>query len=295
MEALLAVVLPVALIVATGYWIGKRVEIDLGTLSRLSIYVLVPALMFDAMYRATLPGNSVWGIVAGYTLTYLGLYLVSLLVARVQGLSTLGTKSLITTSLFPNSGNMGLSLSLFAFGQGGLERAVVYFIASAVVMFGLGPAFLRGGRLWESTVFTLRQPLFWGLAGGILLRGTELPFDLDKGVQMLAQACIPVLLCTLGMQIARTQFRVGRFEFTSSLIRLGVGPAMAWGVGSLLGLSTLDTSVLVLQTAMPIAVNAFLMVGEFGGQTIEVARAVVVSTVVAFASIPLWLLLLGVG
>lgn len=293
MQALLSVVAPVALVVLVGYVLAKRTDFDLGTLSRLSIYVLVPALMFDAMYRANLPSGSVVGIVAGYIVTYAVLFVLSWGLARWQKLDGLGAKSLITTAIFPNSGNMGLSLSLFAFGQGGLERAVVYFIASSVVMFGLGPAFLKGGGLWQSLWFTVRQPLFWGLAGGLLLRGIELPLGLDKGIQLLAQACIPVLLCTLGMQMARTRFAVGRFELTSSVVRLVVAPAIALGVGYTLGLSDTDIKVLVLQTAMPIAVNAFLMVGEFGGASDQVARAVVVSTAFAFATVPLWLLVVG--
>jgi hypothetical protein len=60
----------------------------------------------------------------------------------------------------------------------------------------------------------------------------------------------------------------------------------------MLQLTGLDLKVLVLQTAMPAAVNTVLMVGEFGGEADRAARTVVVSTLLSFVSLPLilWIL-----
>uniref|UniRef100_UPI00307F885C AEC family transporter n=1 Tax=Thermus sp. TaxID=275 RepID=UPI00307F885C len=228
----------------------------------------------------------------GFALTYLGLYLSILLAARLLRLSPRTAKSLAVCSLFPNSGNMGLSLTFFALGEAGLLRAVVYFILSSAVMFGLGPAFIRGGGLLEGLRFTLRLPLFYALFLGLLLKGlgVGLPFRLDEGVRLMGQAAIPVLLLTLGMQMAKTPFQVGAFELTASGLRL----LLAYGVGLLLGLPRLEHQVLVLQSATPIAVNAFLLTREFGQDATRVARSVVVSTFLAFLTLPLVLFLIGV-
>ncbi|RDI94847.1 AEC family transporter [Meiothermus sp. QL-1] len=297
MEALLQTIVPVAFIVLTGYWVGKRIDFDLQTLSKLSIYVLVPVLIFDAMLRAELTGASVLGITLAFFLSSAGLYLLALLWARWQGLGPDATKTLVASATFPNSGNMGLSLTFFALGQPGLDRAIVFFIASSVLMFGLGPAFLRGGGLLQSLLFTLRLPLFWALAGGLLVRGLSipLPLGLDEGVHLLGQACIPVMLLTLGIQIARSKPEWGPFELQASGLRLLAAPLLAGAAGWLLGLERLDIQVLVLQSAMPIAVNAFLMAGEFGGDGPRAARAVVLSSVLSFATLPLVLLAIGVG
>lgn len=53
-----------------GFYVGKRFDLDLPTLSRLSIYVLVPALIFDAMYRAQLNGSSVLGLSLAFFIAY---------------------------------------------------------------------------------------------------------------------------------------------------------------------------------------------------------------------------------
>ncbi|WP_105317205.1 AEC family transporter [Thermus tenuipuniceus] len=296
MQALLNTVLPVALVVFSGYLLGKRIPMDLTTLSRLTLYLLVPALIFDAMYRAEYSREGLVGLALGFALTYLLLFLAITGMARLLGLSPETAKSLLVCSLFPNSGNMGLSLVYFALGEEGLRQAVVYFILSSVVMFGLGPAFIRGGGLKEGLLFTLRLPLFYALLLGLLLKtlGVSLPFRLDEGLRLMGQAAIPVLLLTLGMQMSQTRFQVGAFEGVASSLRLLVAPLLAYGVGFILGLARLEHQVLVLQSATPVAVNAFLLTREFGGEALRVARSVVVSTFLAFLTIPLFLLLIGV-
>ncbi|RTH98235.1 transporter [Thermus scotoductus] len=296
MQALLNTVLPVALVVFSGYLMGKRIPMDLTTLSRLTLYLLVPALIFDAMYRAEYSREGLVGLALGFALTYLLLFLAITGIAKLLGLSPEAAKSLLVCSLFPNSGNMGLSLVYFALGEEGLRRAVVYFILSSVVMFGLGPAFIRGGGLKEGLLFTLRLPLFYALLLGLLLKtlGVSLPFRLDEGLRLMGQAAIPVLLLTLGMQMSQTRFQVGAFEGVASSLRLLVAPLLAYGVGFILGLPRLEHQVLVLQSATPVAVNAFLLTREFGGEALRVARSVVVSTFLAFLTIPLFLLLIGV-
>ncbi|MER3489914.1 MAG: transporter [Meiothermus sp.] len=313
MQVLLSTVIPVGLIVLIGFYVGKRFDLDLPSLSRLSIYVLVPALIFDAMYRAQLSGSSVVGLGLAFFMAYGALYGLTLGIARALGLSRDLEKSLVTMATFPNSGNMGLPMAQFAFGGAGYERAVVVFVASSVLMFGLGPAFLKGGGLLRSLAFTLRLPLFWALAAGLGLRVLEALIPplgefirqtkLDQGVRLLGQACIPVLLLSLGMQIARSPLpwkgpvgtaRVLAFELLGSFLRLLVAPALTYGVGLLLQLSPLDLQVLALQSAMSVAVNAFMMVREFGGDAEKTAGGVVLSTVLAFVTIPLVLWAVGV-
>lgn len=158
MEALFNTVVPVALVVLSGYLLGRRLEMDLSTLSRLTLYALVPALILDSMYRAEYTLEGVWGLVLGFSLTYALLFLLVQGAGKLFGLSRETTKTLLVCGLFPNSGNMGLSLVYFALGEEGLRRAVVYFLLSSALMFGLGPAFIRGGGLKEGLLFTLRLP-----------------------------------------------------------------------------------------------------------------------------------------
>lgn len=295
MNAILSAVLPVACIVLLGAIVGQKLAIDRGNLSRLALYVFTPALVADALYRTPLTVENARGLFLGFGITY------GLLVAISWGLSALLKfpapirKSAIATTAFPNTGNMGLSVNFFAFGEAGLDRAIVVLIVSSLFVFSIGPAILRGGGIANAIKFTLKLPLIWAMLFGLALRllPFDLPFKLGEALRVLAQGTIPLALLLLGMEIAESSFRLSRYEAFASLMRLLGGGAVAYGVARAIGLSGLDLNVLVLQCAMPAAVSSFLMVKEFGGDAKRTARVVAISSLLAFGTLPLVLGLLS--
>jgi len=289
MTALLPAILPVSLIIFIGFLVGRTLPLEQQALSQLSIYVLSPALIAGSLYRTTLSTASAIGLVVGYAIASLLLYLTVLLLSHLLKLTAAVRSSLLATTLFANTGNMGLPLIAFSLGEAGLERAIVYLIASAIVIGGLAPAILQGSGVWTGLRLTLKLPLFWAMLGGVCLRllAVELPFRLDDGVKMLGDAAIPVVLIVLGIQLARTPLQVGRYEIFAAGLRLLFAPAIAYGVGRVLGLAQLDLQVLVLQGAMPTAVSSLVYVAEFGGDAPRVARTIVVSTLLSFFTLPL--------
>ncbi len=289
MSVLIPAIVPVALIILIGFIVERNLPLDLKTLAQLVLYVLAPALVADSLYRTTLSAHSTTGLIMGFAIASLVLFFLVLLIAKLLKLPDLVQKSLIATTLFPNTGNMGLPLNTFAFGDPGLERAVIYMIAASLLMFGAGPALLKGEGLKHSLRLTLTLPLFWAMVAGLILRllPFDLPLRLDEGIRMLGRASIPVSLIILGMQLSKTSFKLGRYEIFASFLRLIVAPIIAYNVGIILGLEGLDLKVLVLQSAMPTAINAFVLTTEFGGDATRVARTIVVSTLISFVTLPL--------
>ncbi|MGC1249171.1 MAG: AEC family transporter, partial [Spirulinaceae cyanobacterium] len=171
----------------------------------------------------------------------------------------------------------------------GLERAIVYLIAASITMASIAPALLKGEGLLIGIKLTLKLPLLWAMLGGLCLRifKIELPFSLYESLEMLGNASIPIALIILGLQLAQTPFRLGRYELFASALRLLLAPGIAYGVGSILGLTGLDLQVLVMQGAMPTAVNTLVWVTEFGGDPPRVARTIIVSTMMSFLTLPL--------
>ncbi len=296
MSALLNVVLPVALIVAVGVIAGRRMPIDVASLTKLTLYVFAPALAADAMYRAQLGAGDAVRIFIAFSLTTFALYLFSRVVAQISGLDVSGSKSLIATTIFPNSGNFGLSLTLLALGQEGLERGFVTFAASALFVFGLGPGLVSGQGVRQGIITTLRLPMIWALIVGIGLRAGDitLPKGIADGLHLLAGATVPTLLITLGLQISRQKFAVLPSDITATAMRLIGGPSAAYLAGRVVGLDHLALQVLVLQCATPTAVNALLITAEFGGDARKAARVVVLSSLVCFATIPIVMALMGI-
>lgn len=294
MAVLLPAIAPVALIVFIGFLAGRTLSLERTTLSRLSLYVLLPALIASSLYGMTLSVRQASAIVAGFFLSSAILAGLVYGLCRLFKVDPLTQKTLLATSLFANTGNLGLPFISFALGATGLERAIVYLISSSILLTTVGPTLLKGAGLWVGLRTTLRLPVFGAMLAGLALQALNipLPLRLDAGLELLGGAAIPVALVTLGLQLAKTNLYVDRAVLVAAALRLGVAPAIALTVGAMLGLQGQDLQVLVLQAAMPTAVNTFIWVTEFGGDADLVARAIVLSTLLSFMTLPslLWAL-----
>ena len=294
MGSIVTIVLPVALVVALGAAVGARFEIDVRSLTTLTIWLLSPALIADTMLHARIKPDEAIGIVVVFALVSAVMVVVARLAARALSLDEAGGKSLQMAALLPNAGNLGLSLTLLALGQAGFERGIVTFSASAVLAYGAGPALLSGG-FRSGLRQTVRLPLIWAFIAGAGANGLDVPVPqtLSTAIHLIGSSTIPLLLVTLGIQLARTPLGVGRPDLVSTGLRLVVAPAAAWLLATAFGLSELARAALVIQCGTPTAVNTLVLATQFGGDRRLAARAIMVSTLAALVSLPVLIWLLG--
>ena len=137
---LLTAIFPVGLIILIGLIAGRSLPLQHQTLSQLILYVLSPALIIDSLYHNNLPIASSLALLEGFVITSGLLYLTIKLLSNIKYFSRTSRTALVATSLFPNNGNMGLSVVSFALGTGGLTRAVIYMVGSSILMFCFGPS-----------------------------------------------------------------------------------------------------------------------------------------------------------
>jgi len=289
MSIILQSVLPVAFIIIIGYIAGKKLTMERSTLSQLSVYILAPALVTDSFYRNSVGGDVTFRFLLAYAIISLILYIGILIFTKLKNLSTENNRNLFAILLCPNNGNMGLSISAFALGEEGLARAVIYMIGSSVVLFGVLPAVLKGESIIKGVNMTLRLPLIWAMILGVTLHLTNvtIPFNLGKSLEWLGISSIPIALLILGMQLTNTRFRFNFTHFLASLSKLAIAPVVAYGVGKIMALEGIDLQILVLQTAMPTAVNTAVMMEEFGTDATMISRTIILSTLMSFITIPI--------
>lgn len=294
MNSLLSAIAPVALIIAIGFIASRTFSLQTQTLAQLIVYVLSPALIIDSLYRTTLSVQSTTGILLSFALTSGLIYLIVWGIGKVTRPLPSMQKALLATVLFPNNGNIGLAVVIFALGNAGLQRAVVYLIGSVILMFCFGPALLQGKGIVYGIKTTIKLPLCWAIIFGLILRFSsfQLPLKLDLGIEQVGQAAIPIALILLGIQLTNTKFELGIKEMCAALMRLLLAPLIAYTIASVVHLDSLSLKVLVLQSAMPTAVNAMVLVTEFGGDVAFVTRTIILSTLMSFVTLPvvLWLL-----
>ena len=298
MTTLLPAVLPVGLIILIGFIVGRTISLQRSTLSQLALYVLSPALVVDGLYRTELSLNSSTKLLLGFSLTCLTIYGIVNIINRCLKLNDSLSRAITAVVMFPNNGNMGLPVATFALGAGGLDRAIIYMLGSSFLMFCFGPAMIRGNGIIRGLKLTLRLPLIWAILLGLSLRllSIDIPWQLDKSIQQLGAAAIPIALILLGMQLSENRFQPSLKEIILAIARLVGAPIIAYAIGTLLNLETLNLQILVLESAMPTAVNSFVIVSEFGGDKDLVAKAIVTSTLMSFVTLPILLsFLLNLG
>ncbi len=295
MTSLLPAILPVGLIILIGFIVGRTLPLQGSTLSQLALYVLSPALVVDSLYRTKLSVASSSKLLMGFALTSIAIYAIVGVINRLLKLPPALSRGITAIVMFPNNGNMGLPVATFALGAAGLDRAIVYMLGSIFVMFCLGPAIIQGKGIIKGLKLTLKLPLLWAILFGLSLRllSFPIPWELDKSIQQLGAAAIPVALILLGIQLSETHFRPSIKEIVLAIARLLIAPMIAYLIGRLLQLEILNLQILVLQSAMPTAVNSLILVSEFGGDKDLVAKAIVTSTLMSFITLPtvLWLIM----
>lgn len=290
---LLDVVLPVFLVVAAGAAIGLRFGLEVAPINRIALYAAVPALAYRTLAELELAGGTVSRLLVGYA----GYLLVAAALAALVGRrwTPVRQRALVGTSVLANAANLNLPVALFAFGAAGLERALVLYVATSLLMFTLGPSLVgRPTTLARALRTVVGFPVLWAALLGLVVNGAGAtpPIALARAVGLLADAAIPLVLLTLGVQLVRARrWRPSGAAWTAVGLKLGAGPVLAAAVGLLVGLRGLDLAVLVLIGAMPTAVNAAMLAVEFDGDAALVGDAVVAGTALALATLPVVLTL----
>ncbi len=266
------IIAPILLVTGVGYGFKRWFAPDGRTLSRAAFYILSPALVMRGIADSTLQAGEMGRILALVLLLALVLILLGTGLARLFRLDRGLETAFVLSVLFMNAGNYGLPLNEFAFGAAGLERAIIFFVGSSLVQSILGVFIASRGAasLSRSIVNVLVVPLPWAaLVGFVVNQGyLQLPLAVDRAIELLSDAAVPVMLLNLGFQLSRTGLR-GRSSplLLATLARLLVSPLIALLLATLFGLSGLTRQVIVVQAAMPTAVITTIVAAEYGSDT----------------------------
>jgi len=257
-------------------------KLDLASLTKLSIYFLIPALILNALAKTKLSFADAGLLSLAYILYLLVLGAIAYFATKGQTKTVAG--AIIVSSLFGNTGNMGLPISQFAYGEAGLERAVVLLVVSLIIMFVVGPTVLSGktDSIRKRFIAAIKLPPIWAsLIGiGINILNIPIPQSIDRSINLLGSGAIPILLISLGIQMKRSwTWKIDGSALATTGLRLLIGPVVAYLIARLLGLANLDIKILVLSATMPAAVTMFIVALEVKGAYETVAKSVVATTI----------------
>jgi predicted permease len=288
----LHLLIPVMLLLGTGYLLGWRLRIDPQPLSRLALYGLSPALVLAALKPKHLPGAELLWIATFSVAMLVAALLLSALLASLLHLDRARRSGLALTTAFANTANLGLPVVALVLGSRG-EQAGVLFVLTQVVLLNTVGALVAGshnpdGRLLRRT---LGLPSLWALGLVLILSALQLPLPqpVAAAAQLGSAGYVPVVLISLGITLARTRLLTewDRVALIGTGARLLVMPALGWLILSALPLAAVAQHALLLQAAMPVAVNAYILAQEFQSAGGQVAATVFSSLLGGLLTIPL--------
>lgn len=282
------IVVPVFICVAFGVlWAKIGTPFDTGLITSLVYNIGVPCLILATFQKVTLSPEAMAEIALATLACYASFTVLAILVIRTVRLEI---ASYLPGLMFPLTGSMGLPVSYFAFGDEGLALAIVYFTFGTIGSFTIGAA-IAEGKFTVRGVLGIPVVYAVAIAVAMQLTGLRLPAWIFNTVDLLGGIVIPAQLVALGFSLL--QLRVGGIARSASLgvFRLTMGVAVGFAIAELFGLDGAARAIVIIQSAMPVAVSSYLFAEKFNRRPEEVAGMVVVSTAVSFVTLPFLLLL----
>lgn len=291
LQVFVEVLVPVYAIVVVGYAIARLVGIEPPALASLSYWILGPAFIFDVLAYADLAPDVVVGVVTASLIGMALVALVAVLAMRVIGADFSRVAATVLTSIHGNVGNFGLAICAFAFGVTALPIAgiVMVTVNTVGIVTGVGLATIRRGSLGRAVVTGFLSPLALAVIPALVvnLSNAQMPVWIDRPISLLAAALIPVMLLTLGIQIAGMPRALPARLVTVPIgVKLVLSPLAAFLAVTILGLGGTAAQVVVLQAAMPAAVFTSLIALKHDLDADYVTSVVLTGTLVSVITLP---------
>jgi predicted permease len=287
LSRILGIILPVFSIVAVGYVWARRVRPDMTMVNRISMNVLAPALIFSALSSKSFDIGAYQRLMLGCVGVVLGSGLLAWPVARLMRVDW---KTFVPPMMFNNCGNMGLPLSVLAFGEAGFGAMVALFSISNLLQFTLGTWMLDHRANFRSLA---KNPMvvatFAGFAFAVLR--PPLPEWIATAFKLTGDGLIPMMLLALGVRLTDMKWTDATLGVVGAIVCPLSGIVAALALAPLLGLDALQRGLLILFGSLPPAVLNFMVAEHYRQEPGKVASIVMIGNLFAVVFIPLGLAL----
>jgi predicted permease len=309
MLAIAAIILPVFLIVGSGYVAVRVFGFSGAAVDGVMTYAMrfaVPVLLFRAVYTLDLAQAFDWRLLVSFYGAAVIAYVTAMLLARYVWHRRPGESAAIGFgALFSNTLMLGLAVLERSYGAASLtygfmilavHSPTVYFIGIVVMEFARRDGAGLGETLHRATRAMLGNNLMVGIGLGFAanLGGLALPEPVMASIDQIAASALPASLFAMGGALTRYSLRADiSVAAMVSALSLVAHPALAAMLASWLGLTTDMTRAAVVMAAMPTGMNAYLFAAMYNRAMGAAASAVLLATTLSVFSIGLWLWWLG--
>ncbi|WDE10665.1 AEC family transporter [Thalassomonas haliotis] len=327
---ILSVIAPLILVALLGFVLCKSNKLNksqLDALSKFTFFYSIPAFLFYQMANADFSGMMDPKFFAGFYLPLLCCYLLAGLgnyfFHKKYRKNYPASAVFALGASYSNTVIVGLPVLLMVIGEQVVALVFLIITFHSTLLFGLTSAIAARGQAPEQTGSentsadtspgsapkrnnfdwqgffkqTFNNPLIISILSGLVfnLLAIPLPGVILDALVLLGKPAITLALFILGASLAYYRVRNEiNFIMLASIFKLLVLPGLVYVAALyLFRLEPMIITVLVILSASPIGVNAYLIAKMQEVHQETLAGAVVVSTVMSVFTIPAWLWLLG--
>lgn len=295
-EILTRVTLPIIALAALGYALQGWLKLDIGTLTRLQVNVVMPAFLVHFLSTGKQPLDTVWVVAQLAVVQFLLLTAFGWLIATMLSVRRTLRPAMGLSTAYANVGFFGIPVTQLAFGAEYLLHQSVLTAIITILVCTLGVWLMcprdvgMAGKL--RTAF--ETPLIPSVALGLGLRyfQIELPPVASQPLQLLGAIFTPLALYTLGAQIAAAKsLRVEVLpQATIVALKLVIAPLATLYLCRLLGVPLEVTAVVIVAAATPVGVLITIFASELKAEPEFIATATVITTALSPLTVTAWII-----
>ena len=276
------IVLPAFLVIAAGFLFSRTRKIDISSINDLVIYVTTPCLIISSLSDFTMDPS----VTARLFLSISAVIFVTIIIGGALARAfRLDSRVYLPPVVFANTGNLGLPLCLFAFGQYGFNIAILCVVSTMLLHYTVGILILGSGKDLRE-IFKL--PLIYATVAGIIINyvGVDMPVVIERPVTLLGEITIPAMLFSLGYKLSEMKLSKLWLSFLFGSARIFLGIFLGALFVNMFGLKGIEAKVVILECSMPPAVFNFVLAEKYGRDSQTVASIIVAGTVVSLLVLP---------
>ena len=297
MEVFLEVILPVFIVIGSGFLVGKIFKGSGEIFSKVTLWVFSSVITFTFMNENPPSSEDLLKYLAAFS----GIFIYNLVLFRLVLAKHPDSDVYFLTSVFGNTGYLGYPVLGAAFGDAGIAYGVMYSFVSVTMVNTIGIAFLMKS-VREGIKSLIRLPFVYSIVLGMTLgymgvSWRDFPKPLAIAIGDIKRAAIPVIMVFLGYSLSKVRLTRENLKtmILSSLHRLLVVPLVALGISSALRIDGLMKTVFVVESAMPTAMNVVVISSALNKKPDLMSSVVALSTALSAFTLTVWIYAVGGG
>lgn len=290
------VVLMMLMMLAGGisYWRKWIDDVGVKQISNLLLFVINPLTIISA-YQIEFSMEKLMDLLIiftiGITLQLFYIFVCKYIFKNLAAIEKYGM-------IFPNAGFIGIPLVKAILGDGAVFQLSAFLVATNFVMWTYGIYIVTNDKQYMTIKKAIVNPATIGTIIGLLVffSPVKLPSMVFNAVNTLGNMNTPLAMIILGCYIVKSDLRTlfnNIHLYKLSLIRLVLLPACTMLILYLLPVSHLIRMVLMIACGGPCAVNTMVFAIQFGGDSVNGARLVSLSSLLSMLSLPVVLTIAG--